>query len=140
GISALLRRRAAAYLALNRSPEADSDFDRAFRLLEEARSTGTARFVRVEQAGLHWKYGHSEKAEQILAGLEADLHGGMKDPHLLSDLLALRARMSRAAGHLDQAYDYARRSRVAALKAVAPLSYFRASVEMAETLQDQGNL
>ena len=140
GMSALARRCAAAYMALGEFEHANNDFDEAFRLLDAARGRETAWFVRIEQARLLLQIGHSDQAEQVLTALEAGLQHEPPGPHLLAELLGLCARMARAAGQMGTAIEYARRSRDAALQAVAPLSYFAASVELAEALQAQGDL
>jgi tetratricopeptide (TPR) repeat protein len=137
GISAILRRRAASCMALGKIEQANSDFDRACQTLEDAGTKETALFVRIEQAELLWRYGQSSEAERLATRLEADLAGKEASPHLLAELLVLRARLARAVGETDKALNYARRSRDAALQAIAPVSYFAASVELAEALQEQ---
>jgi tetratricopeptide (TPR) repeat protein len=139
GLSAMLRRRAAAFLALDQVASANSDFDQAYQLLEAAHGGETAAFVRVEQANGLWQYGHLDAAEQAIAATESGLDGESTGPHLLAELLVLRSRLARGAGRMDTAAEYARRAREAALQAVAPLSYFAAGVELAEALQAQGD-
>jgi ATP/maltotriose-dependent transcriptional regulator MalT len=139
GISAILRRRAAAFAALGEIEQANSDFDQACLTLGSAGERQKSRFVRIEQAELLWRYGRLDETERVVARLETDLANTEVSPHLFAELLVLRARLARARGELDNALDYARRSRDAALQAVAPVSYFAASVEVAGALQAQGD-
>jgi tetratricopeptide (TPR) repeat protein len=140
GRCALLRRRAQAFLALGQIGPAKSDFDRAWDLVAAAHGHETAGFVRTEEANLLLQYGHPDDAEQILSALNTGLLGGPTDPHLAAEMFTVRARLARAADQDRVAVEYARRARSAALKAVAPLSYFAASVELAEALEAQGSL
>src|SRR5260370_1436933 len=83
--------------------------------------------------------GHLHEAEQAVAAMEAELEDGPADPHLRAELLLMRARLARAAGQMDEAVRHARDARDAALQAVAPVSYFAASAELAEALQSRGD-
>lgn len=140
GLSAMLRRRAASFLALSETVRAVQDFDAAYELMLSSPATkDTASFVRLEQAGLLWQYAEAQRAEQVLNELEA-AEGEAASPHLMAELLVMRSRLSRAEGRLDEAVAFARRSREAALQAVAPLSYFAASIELAEGLQAKEDL
>jgi tetratricopeptide (TPR) repeat protein len=139
GISALLRRRAAALMALDKMQQAKVDFDRACQVLESADAQQMARFVRIEQAELLWRYGQLDETEHAVARLEADLASTEATPQLLAEVLVMRARLARAGGKTLEALDYAHRSRDAALQATAPVSYFAASVELAESFQSRGN-
>lgn len=130
GLSAMLRRRAAAYLAMRQIEPASRDFDEAYRLLPKE----LAGFVRAEQAGLLAQYGYVQEAEHALEGIEAD-----SNPHLRAEMLVMRARLARAGGRTDEALVHAGRARDDALQAVAPLSYFAASVEMAEAFEARGD-
>jgi tetratricopeptide (TPR) repeat protein len=134
GLSAMLRRRAAALMALYEIERAGKDFNEAYALLNSSSAKESASFVRVEQARLFWQYGEADRAEQLLNELEtkADV---ATNSHLMAELLVMRSRMTRAAGKVDASIEFARRSREAALQAVAPLSYFAASLELAEGLQ-----
>lgn len=138
GLSALLLRRAATFSALDMVRRAADDFDQAYQLLDAARGREVASFVRVEQAGQLLQHGHLEEAARILDSLEAELQR-IKSLHLMAEFLVLRAKMAHATGKMDEAEEYARRSRDAALEAVAPVSYFAASVELADVLQGKGN-
>jgi tetratricopeptide (TPR) repeat protein len=139
GTSALLRRRAAAFMALGTIEKTKGDFDQAYQVLKSAGAQETARFVRIEQAGLLWRYRRLDETERVVAQLEAGLASTEVGPHLLAELLVLRARLARAVGEIPKALDYARRSRDAALEAIAPVSYFAASVELTEALQAEGD-
>ena len=138
-LSALLRRRAAASIALGKIQEAAADFDEAFQSLDVASGREVASFLRIEQAGLLWRHGYYDETEQVIAALETGLDGEEVSPQLLAEVLVARARLSRSAGQADMATTYADRARDAALQAVAPVSYFSASVELAETLQIRGD-
>lgn len=140
GISALLRRRAAAYLALGQAPLAINDFDQAYGLLVGTLGKARASFVRTEEAGLFLENGDSEHAEQVAAALEADLGSASPEPQLIAEMRVLRARLARTAGRMEVAAQHARQARDAALEAVAPLSFLSASVELAEALQSRGDL
>jgi tetratricopeptide (TPR) repeat protein len=139
GLSTLLRRRAAAFIALGNIQRAAADFDEAFQLLDATSGPEVASFVRIEQAGLLWQYGHYGELEHVIAALETSLEGQEVSLHVLAEVLVARARLSRNAGLLDTAAIYADRARDAALQAVAPVSYFAASVELAEALQARGD-
>jgi tetratricopeptide (TPR) repeat protein len=137
GMSAMLRRRAAAAMALGQINRANDDFEKAYRLVDATQGRVTASFVRLEQAALLWEYDHPDTAEQVLTGVEAGLADSQASPHLLAELFVARARLARTTNLIDAAVKYAERSRAAALEAVAPLSYFAASVELAEALQSK---
>ena len=130
GLSALLRRRAAALVSAGEVEPASRDYDEAFRLLEASQGRETAGFVRTEQADLLFQYGHADRAAQVLDALDAG-----SGPHLLAETLVMRARLAHAAGRIDDAIECASRAREAALKAVAPVSYFAAGVELAEAYE-----
>jgi tetratricopeptide (TPR) repeat protein len=139
GLSALLRRRAAASIALGNLREAAADFDEAFRLIHEISGRAIASFVRVEQSNWLWQYGHYHEMKQVVIALETSLQGEESNSNLLSERLVAQARLSRVAGQFDVAIQHAERAREAALQAVAPVSYFAASVELAEALQSNGH-
>lgn len=140
GTSALLRRRAAAFLALRQIGPARSDFDRACEMVAASRGHETAGFVRTEEANLLLQCGYRDDAEQVLSTLETGLLDGPKDPHLGAEIFLVHARLALAAKQVETAVEYARRARFAALEAVAPLSYFAASVKLAEALAEQDKL
>jgi len=127
GLSAMLRRRAAARVSAGEVEPALRDYDEAFRLLESSRGRETAGFVRTEQADLLFQYGHADHAALVLDAIDAG-----SGPHLLAEMSVMRARLARAAGRIDDAIECASRAREAALEAIAPVSYFAASVELAE--------
>jgi tetratricopeptide (TPR) repeat protein len=126
GLSALLRRRAAAWINVGAIEAAEQDFDEACGLLPKE----TAGFVRTEQANLLLQHGRAEEAERVLSAVSLGA-----DAHLLAEVLVARARLERAAGRLADSLDLASKARDAALQAVAPLSYFAASVQMAEAYE-----
>jgi tetratricopeptide (TPR) repeat protein len=132
GTSALLRRRAAALVAVDRLPEAATDFDAARRLLADEHGAQLGGFVRTEQARLLLDHGQIAEAERVLSQLADELGAPPADQHLLSELLVARARIARAGGHTEEALATADEARAAALAAVAPVAYFSASVELAE--------
>lgn len=139
GISAMLRRRAAAAMAIGEINRANEDLEDAYRLIDATHGKATASFVRVEQANLLCEHRHLEAADKILKALETELTSAPRAPHLLAELLLAHARLARSADRIDAAVNYADRSRAAALEAIAPLSYFAASVELAEALQSRDN-
>jgi tetratricopeptide (TPR) repeat protein len=139
GLSALLRRRAAASIALGNLREAAADFDEAFRLIHEISGRAIGSFVRIEQSNWLWQYGHYHEMKQVVMALETSLEGEESNSNLLSEWLVAQARLSRVAGQFDVAIQHAERAREAALQAVAPVSYFAASVELAEALQSNGD-
>ncbi|MEA2224180.1 MAG: hypothetical protein QOH83_2556 [Solirubrobacteraceae bacterium] len=132
GTSALLRRRAAALVAVDRVADAATDFDAARRLLADEHDAQLTGFVRTEQARLLLDDGHLTEAERVLAQLADELGGPPQDQHLLAELLVARARIARLGGHAKEALADAGEARAAALAAVAPVAYFGASVELAE--------
>ena len=140
GRSALLRRRARAFLALNQIGPARNDFDLAAKLVATGHGMGIAGFVRTEEANLLLQQGYPDQAEEVLSTLEAALLGAPKDPHLAAEILTVHARLARAAKQIRAAVEYALQARASALEAIAPLSYFAASVELAEALEAQGKL
>ncbi len=140
GRSTLLRRRAAALLALRQIGPARNDFDQAWGLVAAAHGQIIAGFVRTEEANLLLHHGYLDDAKQILGRLDNGLPDGPKDPHLEAEIFTVHARLARTAKENLAALQYARLARSAALEAVAPLSYFAASVELAEVLEAQGEL
>jgi tetratricopeptide (TPR) repeat protein len=137
-LSALLRRRAFTYLALSEFDSANRDFDEVHYLLQSAGDKNAAGFARLEQVRLLWQHGELERAGQALSDFQKAA-GEPWDAHLKSEWLLQRSRLARAAGKLDSALEFARRSCEAAREAVAPLSYFGASAALAETLQAKGD-
>ncbi len=139
GMSAMWRRRAAACMACGQIRQASDNFDEAYQLLVTTRGNETAAFVRVEQAELLREHGQVDESERVISSVEASLKDLQANPHLLAELQVLRARLALAAGKPDQAIDYSRRARDAALQAVAPVSYFAASAALAEAYEAQGD-
>lgn len=135
GLSALLRRRAAAYVASGLLERAAADYDEAYRLVEAEHDPDVAGFVRIEQARTLFDHGYKDEAERVIATLDP-LNAS---EHLLAEIFLMRARLARASGLIEQAVSYSSRARIAALAAVAPLSYFGASAELAEALQARGD-
>jgi tetratricopeptide (TPR) repeat protein len=133
GRSAVLRRRAAAAMALGRVEEAGADLLEVCALLERARGKEAAMFARLEHAGLLWRHGHADESARVLGAVET------LNPHVAAEALVLRARMARETGDLDAALEQAERARAAALEAIAPVSYFEAAAELAETLRLRGD-
>lgn len=140
GQSAILRRRAAASVASGQIERANADFDRAYELHATVDGVEAAGFVRIEQADTLCRWGFLIVAEGIVTKLASEVANTKVGPHLMAELLVLQAKLVRIAGRMNEARDYALRARTAALEAIAPLSYFRASVELAETLQATGDL
>ncbi len=134
GVSAMLRRRAAAYVGLDRIEDAGRDYDEAYRLTDVEHGSDVAGFVRIEQARALLDSGHAAEAERVVSVLDP-LNAS---EHLLAEIFVLRAKLERQHGHADKAISYATRARTAALAAVAPLSYFAASAELADILQWRG--
>jgi tetratricopeptide (TPR) repeat protein len=139
GMSAILRRRAAVYVADRQMERAKADFDEAHQMLESAGANEAADFVLIDQAQLLSRVNQWDETERIVARLETKLAGKEVSPHLLAEILVLRAKIARARGNAPEALDYALRSRQAALEAVAPVTYFAASVEVAESHQAQND-
>lgn len=137
GRSALLRRRAATRLAMNRVQDANADFDEAWGILHPKHGSDMAGFVRTEQADQLLRAGHATQAQHVLHDLEAEFAGRSMSPHLSAEFHLQKARLSRSAHRPDLTVDHARRAREAALEAVAPVSYFAAAVELAESLSAQ---
>lgn len=137
-LSTLFRRRAFTYLELSEFDSANKDFDEVISLLKSSADENAAGFARLEQVRLLWEHGALELAEQILNEFQKET-GEPADAHLKSEWLLQRSRLARTAGEMDLALESALRSRDAALEAVAPLSYFGASTELAETLQAKGD-
>ncbi len=140
GQSTILRRRAAAFVAAGQIDNANADFDRACDLLASADGKEAASFIRVEQADTLWRHGRLDLAEAIVIQLASEVALTKAGPHLMAELYVLQAKGARFARRMNEARDYALRARNAALEAIAPLSYFSATVELAETLQATGDL
>jgi tetratricopeptide (TPR) repeat protein len=124
GRNALLRRRAAALLALGRVEEAERDYDAAHALLD-------AGHVRIEQARALIAHDRTQDAARVLAALEP------KDLHARAEQRALEATLARAAGDHATAEAKARQARDDALSAVAPVAYLAAALELSEALAAQ---
>jgi tetratricopeptide (TPR) repeat protein len=124
GRNALLRRRAAALLALGRVEEAERDYDAAHALLD-------AGHVRIEQARALIAHDRTQDAARVLAALEP------KDLHARAEQRALEATLARAAGDHATAEAKARQARDDALSAVAPVAYLAAALELNEALAAQ---
>lgn len=139
GLSALLRRRGAANIALSRISEADMDFAEAARLLAAGDQNELPAFVRLEQAELLLNDGYAREADPVIATLAQTLPQAAS-PHLSAEMLAVQSHLARAAGRVREAADLAASARKHALQAVAPLSYFKASVSLAESLQELNEL
>ena len=140
GLSAMLRRRAAASVALGHIDDVIKDYEEAWQLSASSKGAEIAHFIRLEEATVLCEHGAIDKAERILTSMESEFTNHPAGPHVMADLFSLRARMACAAGQPGIAADLARRSRDAALKAVAPVSYFAASVELGEALATTGDM
>ncbi len=121
---ALLRRRGACRIAAGEYTAADSDFAQASDLA----SPRIAAFLRTEQSRLLLDAGEAEAAAGVLP--EPDL----SDLQLLAEVEAQKARLARVAGDFEGIRLHAIAARYAALRAVAPVPYFTAGVELAEAL------
>jgi tetratricopeptide (TPR) repeat protein len=130
GLSAILRRRAAAQMALDQTQAAGESFDEAAGLLTKE----AAGFVRTEQAGLLLEHGHVTEAAQILDAVEAH-----SSAHLRAETLVMRARAALSTGESASALEYAGQARDAALEAVAPVSYLAASAELSQAFKALGD-
>jgi tetratricopeptide (TPR) repeat protein len=137
GMSAILRRRAAALLKLGRLSEAEADMARAFELACSAHGEQAAVFLLIEQASQLWDAGQCAAAEATAARIEGIVERASGNAHLKAELLLLRARFAKSQKDFKATESYARQARSLALQAVAPVSYFSASVQLAEVLQDQ---
>jgi tetratricopeptide (TPR) repeat protein len=125
---ALLRRRAACRIASGDLAGAEIDFAEACQLAYPR----IAALLRVEQSRLLLDAGELEAAATALPTPVAP------DSQLLAELEAQKARLARAGGNADEARKHAAAGRAAALSAVAPVPYFTASVELAESLDILG--
>jgi tetratricopeptide (TPR) repeat protein len=139
GINAMLRRRAAAHLALGQVNRAASDFDEAAQAIA-AVDPELPLWVRLEQADLLRESGRAHESEQVLRPIEAACRDKVPSAWLRAELCVQQARLARTRGQLDATLDLARKARATALDAVAPLTYFAASAELAETLRLQNDL
>jgi tetratricopeptide (TPR) repeat protein len=139
GINALLRRRAAAYVALGRLERAAADFDEAARVIGVV-DAELPPWVWLEQADLLRQHGSVQEARQALARIDVHCRDRVPSAWLAAELALLRARLARGEGKIDEALELARQSREAALQAVAPVSYFAASAELAEALRLRNDL
>ena len=128
--SAVLRRRAEGWLAQGTLAGAAADYAEAASLIDSRRSP----FVIVEHAKTLLRYGHPDDARHAIAQVESG-----PDRHLQAEAGVVRASIARAEGDLDAALAEANAARSAALEAVAPVSYFSASVELAEALRMKGD-
>jgi tetratricopeptide (TPR) repeat protein len=125
---ALLRRRAACRIAAGDLAGAESDFAEACQLAYPR----IAALLRVEQSRLLLEAGELDAATAALPEPIAP------DSQLLAELEAQKARLARAGGNIEAARKHATSGRSAALSAVAPVPYFTASVELAESLDVSG--
>src|SRR6185437_12532454 len=73
-------------------------------------------------------------AQAILDAIDAS-----GDAHLRADILVLRSKLARAGGQFGGAVEFAKSAREAALEAVAPVSYFAAASELAQSFDAQGD-
>jgi hypothetical protein len=137
GTSAVLLRRAASLVALGGLGDAAEDVAESFRLLDEGSGPERAPFVLVEHARLLLRHGHVRDAARVVAALDAPLARWPADFHLHAEVHVLRARLARLGGEVDRAVDLALEGRDAALRAVAPVSYLAAAVELAEALESR---
>jgi tetratricopeptide (TPR) repeat protein len=138
-LSALFRRRALAFLELTEFELADRDFDEACRLLKSGGDVDAASLARLEQVYLLWRQGEIERATRVLDEFQKQV-GGPLNAHVRSEWQLQRSRLARSEGQMDRALEFAREARTSALEAVAPVSYFSASVELGEALQASGDL
>jgi tetratricopeptide (TPR) repeat protein len=134
GLSAMLRRLAAAQMASGTTEEAGQSFDEAARLIQAAMSGDAAGFVRTEQAGLLLQHGRVAEAVAVLQGIDS-----ARSPHLHAETLVMQARAARTTGHLDQALQLAQDARDAAREAAAPVSYFAGALELAQAFDASGD-
>ena len=123
-MNALLRRRARVYVELGDLNGFTLDYDNAYDLL----SPDKAGFVRTEQAGILLEQGLEDEAEAVLSSIPES-----SDPHLRAEKLLVGAKIARINERFREAAAKADEARRLALEAVAPLSYFTASVELAES-------
>ena len=134
GTSALLRRRAIAHVTQERHEEAVADFDAAFALIEQSLGRQVAWLVRVEQARQLIEHGDAAAATATVEAVEAEIDP-KADPQTYAETQILRARLYRLGGRTTEALSCALTARTAALQAVAPVSYFAASLEIADAEQ-----
>jgi len=125
---ALLRRRAACRVATGDYAGADSDFSDACQLAYPR----IAALLRIEQSRLLLDAGELDAAAAVLPEPIAP------DSQLLAEIEAQKARLARASGDIDAARKHATAGRSAAVSAVAPVPFFTASVELAESLDVLG--
>ncbi len=140
GLSAMLRRRAAASVKLGRIEDLLRDYDEACRVIAPSQGIEVVHLIRIEEATALCEQGWVNEAEQVLTRLKLDFVDHSASSHVMAELLTLRARMARVSGQYEAAVEMARRSRDAALQAVVPVSYFAANVELAESLSAMGDL
>jgi tetratricopeptide (TPR) repeat protein len=134
-MSALVRKRAAAHVARGAIDLASSDFEEAIRLLESGGDLAGAEFVRVERARMLAENGRLEQAQAILDSIDAS-----GDAHLRAELQVLQSKLARSAARFQKAIELAISAREAALEAVAPVSYFAAASELAQSFDALGDL
>jgi tetratricopeptide (TPR) repeat protein len=133
-MSALLRKRAAAQAAMGLIEQASRGFEKARQLLESSGDRAGAQFVRVEEAGMLAENDRTDQAQSILDAI--DVSG---DAHLRADILVLRSKLARAGGQFGEAIEFALSAREAALEAVAPVSYFAAAGQLAQSFEALGD-
>lgn len=126
---ALLRRRAACFLAVDAADDADADFGAACNLAEDATMAG---FLRAEQARLLLDRGDADGAAHALP------LGDSADAHLRAETRVVRARLASVNGDARGAGEHAVAARAAALEAIAPIPFLAASIQLAEALDAQG--
>ena len=134
GLSAMLRSRGRAWMAVGQTITAQESFEEAASLLETALGKEAAGLVRTEHAGVLLDYGLLAEASDVLDAIDLSVSA-----HLRAEALVMRARAARTAAAHGEAIECARQARDAALEAVAPVSYFAAGLELAQAFDAQGD-
>jgi tetratricopeptide (TPR) repeat protein len=133
-ISVLHRKRAEAQAAMGLIDQASQGFEAARSVLTSGGDSTGAEFVRVEQAKMLAQNGRFGQAQSILNSI-----GIKADAKLRAEVFVLRAKLAREAGRFEEAIQLAKAAREAALEAVAPVSYFAAAAELAQSLDARGD-
>lgn len=131
GMGALLDRRSGVAVELGHFDQANADLGRACGLSD----AGTAMRFRAQHAARLLDRGEAQRAADALPSVDA----AGDDAETASMLLLQHARLARWRGDLSAAVLQAQAARAAARRAVAPVPYFAASVELAETLDQVGD-
>jgi tetratricopeptide (TPR) repeat protein len=137
-VSAFVRRRAANLIELCRFGDAEADFIRAFDLTRSAHGEDVAAFILIEEANHLCDAGEASLARAVADRVAILTARESSSAHLRGELQVLLARLAKDTGDLKAMETHAAKARALGREAVAPLTYFSASVQLADAFQLHG--